>query len=68
MPCFLYQIERNRPPRVRVMLEGAYLMIRGFLLKIVLADNLARIVDRSWNTVVPGTNATLTLVVAALSR
>jgi alginate O-acetyltransferase complex protein AlgI len=63
---FLYQIERKRPPRARVMLEGAYLMIRGFFLKIVLADNLARIVDRSWSTVVPGTNATLTLVVAAL--
>jgi alginate O-acetyltransferase complex protein AlgI len=64
---FLYQVKRRRRPRARVMMEGAYLMIRGYFLKIVLADNLARIVDQSWKTAAtPGTNATFTLLLAAL--
>ena len=64
---FLYQIERRRRPRALVMLEGAYLMIRGFFLKIVLADNLARIVDASWKSAAaPRANATLTLLLTVL--
>ena len=45
---FLYQIGRRRRPRARVFAEGAYLMIRGFFLKVVVADNLGRHVDRLW--------------------
>jgi len=64
---FLYQIGRRRRPRMRVMGEGAYLMIRGFFLKVVVADNLAAVVDASWSAAAaPGGNASLSLLVTVL--
>jgi alginate O-acetyltransferase complex protein AlgI len=64
---FLYQVERRRRPRLRVMAEGFYLMIRGFFIKVVLADNLAPVVDRLWpQAAAPGANASVTLLATAL--
>jgi len=45
---FLYQLPRPRPIRAVAMLEGAYLMARGFFLKLALADNFGPIVDAYW--------------------
>jgi len=45
---FLYQFNRIRRPRQAVFLFGTYLIIRGFFLKMVVADNLAVVVDRYW--------------------
>lgn len=47
---FVSQFDRQRRPRLQVFLEGAYLMVRGFFLKMVVADNLAGYVDGSWGT------------------
>jgi D-alanyl-lipoteichoic acid acyltransferase DltB (MBOAT superfamily) len=45
---FLYQIERRRRIRARVWLEGGYLIVRGYFLKMVVADNIAILVDANW--------------------
>ena len=45
---FLYQLERRRKVRWRVLSEGFYLIVRGLFLKMVVADNLGRIVDAHW--------------------
>jgi alginate O-acetyltransferase complex protein AlgI len=64
---FLYQLDRRRRPRLRVMTEGAYLVVRGLFLKVVVADNLASIVDSRWQlAATPGTNASLALLVTVL--
>jgi len=51
---FLYQFERRRRLRWRVFAEGAYLIIRGLFLKVVVADNLGEIVDAHWGKAVAG--------------
>jgi D-alanyl-lipoteichoic acid acyltransferase DltB (MBOAT superfamily) len=45
---FLYQIRRTRRFHLPVVFEGSYLIIRGFFLKVVIADNIGPIVDRYW--------------------
>lgn len=45
---FLYQLSRRRKPRTSVFLEGAWLIIRGLFLKIVVADNIGAVVDKHW--------------------
>ncbi|NIV30432.1 MAG: hypothetical protein GWN58_13325, partial [Anaerolineae bacterium] len=45
---FLYQFNRSRRFHARVFLEGAYLILRGLFLKMVVADNLGVIVDQHW--------------------
>lgn len=45
---FLYQFNRHRKPRLSVFLFGGYLIIRGFFLKMVVADNLGIVVDQYW--------------------
>ncbi len=44
----LYQFDRKRRLRWMVSLQGLYLMILGFFLKMVVADNLADYVNRYW--------------------
>jgi alginate O-acetyltransferase complex protein AlgI len=44
----LYQFDRKRQIRLRVCLQGCYLMVLGFFLKMVVADNLAAFVNRYW--------------------
>jgi len=64
---FLYQIDRRRRPRLRVMKEGVYLVIRGFFLKVVVADNLATIVDENWGRALqPEAGAGLGMLVVGL--
>jgi D-alanyl-lipoteichoic acid acyltransferase DltB (MBOAT superfamily) len=45
---FLYQFRRRRRFHLRVFTEGAYLILRGLFLKMVVADNLGQIVDKYW--------------------
>jgi len=45
---FLYQLPRRRPLRGRVVAWGAYLILRGLFLKLVVADNLGLLVDEHW--------------------
>ncbi len=45
---FLPQIDRPRRLRLKVFYEGAWLVIGGFFLKMVCADNLAAYVDEYW--------------------
>lgn len=45
---FIYQIDRRRTPNSRAILGGLTLLIRGLFLKIVIADNLAQIVNDHW--------------------
>ena len=49
---FLYQLTRRRRFRLTVFGEGAYLILRGLFLKLVVADNLGEIVDAHWKSAV----------------
>jgi len=65
--AFLYQIDRVRRPRLVVLATGAYFMIRGFFLKMVVADNLAPLVDRLWvPAAAPDANAAISLLAPIL--
>lgn len=56
---FLPQIDRPRRLRWPVMSEGLWLIITGFFLKMVCADNLASYVNRYWaDGYLPQTDAT----------
>mgnify|MGYP001573307694 CR=1 FL=1 len=46
---FLPQMPRPRRLRLQVFFEGAWLIIAGFFLKMVCADNLAVYVDEYWH-------------------
>jgi D-alanyl-lipoteichoic acid acyltransferase DltB (MBOAT superfamily) len=64
---FLYQIDRVRRPRLAVLSTGAYFMIRGFFLKVVVADNLAPIVETLWApAAAPGGNGAAALLAPVL--
>ena len=52
---FLPQMARTRRLRLRVFYEGAWLMLVGYFLKTVCADNLALQVDRYWALGTSGT-------------
>ena len=45
---FIYQIERRRRLNLKAFNEGGYLIVRGFFLKVVCADNIGRYVDVHW--------------------
>jgi len=45
---FLPQFERRRRFHLLVFTEGAFLIVRGLFLKLVVADNLAPLVSRFW--------------------
>ena len=63
---FLYQIHRKRRLNARVFMEGGYLIIRGFFLKMVIADNLAPLVDRYWASGASfDANPTVSVIVSA---
>lgn len=46
---FIPQMARPRRPRLKVFYEGAWLILLGYFLKTVCADNLAMQVDRYWD-------------------
>jgi len=47
---FLPQLDRPRRLRARVVTEGLYLIVLGYFLKMVCADNLGVYVDGHWNS------------------
>lgn len=51
---FLYQIARRRRSHLRVFLYGSYLIVQGFFLKMVVADNLGQVVDAHWAEIAEG--------------
>ncbi|MDA1087059.1 MAG: MBOAT family protein [Verrucomicrobia bacterium] len=64
---FLYQIDRRRKIRAGVMLEGSFLVIRGFFLKMVVADNVAIAVDETWVAACsPDASSLLSMIVLCL--
>ncbi len=64
---FLYQIERKRSLSQVVVLSGLYLCIRGFFFKLVVADNIASVVDMFWKSIaLPTANPTNVLIVVFL--
>jgi D-alanyl-lipoteichoic acid acyltransferase DltB (MBOAT superfamily) len=64
---FLHQIDRKRSWNLQVFSAGLYLLVRGFFLKMVVADNLGAIVDKLWTEIsTKGTSASLTLLVVIL--
>ena len=64
---FLYQVGRHRRPRLRVFLWGGYLIIRGFFLKLVVADNLDHVVSGQWHSLGdPGAPLLLLVALPAL--
>ncbi|HTC21959.1 MAG TPA: MBOAT family O-acyltransferase [bacterium] len=63
----VYQFDRKRRPRLSVGLQGAYYMIRGFFLKMVVADNLAYYVNKYWkDSLIYGGSALFSLLLAFL--
>ncbi len=64
---FFYQLDRNRPPRLKVFLEGAYLIVRGLFFKLVIADNIGRVIDLHWkNGADPDSSNALMIYLAVL--
>ncbi|MGE0042641.1 MAG: MBOAT family protein [Vicinamibacterales bacterium] len=64
---FLPQLPRPRRLRLVVFYEGSWLIIRGFFLKMVCADNLAVYVDEHWaRGYLPETNAAFALWLALM--
>jgi alginate O-acetyltransferase complex protein AlgI len=64
---FLPQIDRPRRLRLRVFYEGTWLLISGFFLKMVCADNLAAYVDEHWDrATAPQADATFALWVGVM--
>jgi len=64
---FFRQLPRKRRVRARAMLGGAYLIVRGFFLKMAVADNLSYFVDDLWSqATTPGASGALCLWVALL--
>lgn len=47
---FFYQVWRRRRLHLRVFNEGAYQIIRGLFLKMVLADHIGHAVEGAWPT------------------
>jgi len=62
---FLYQIGRRRRVNFRVFSEGVYLIVRGFFLKMVCANNLAPFVETIFSRSESQTNSSV-LILGAL--
>jgi alginate O-acetyltransferase complex protein AlgI len=64
---FLPQMARPRRLRLRVFYHGAWLLVLGFFLKMVCADNIAAYVDEHWaRGMRPDTSATFSLWLALM--
>ena len=64
---FLPQMPRPRRLRARVAYEGTWLIIQGFFLKMVCADNLAVYVDEHWERAAePGSGSAFALWAALM--
>lgn len=61
---FLYQIGRKRSLNADTFFYGTYLMMKGYFMKFVCADNLAVVVDRHWDKLTdPSTFSTSSLFI-----
>jgi len=58
---FLYQFDRRRRPHWRIFNFGAYLILRGLFLKLVVADNLGAIIDPHWDQATGDSQGSLAL-------
>jgi alginate O-acetyltransferase complex protein AlgI len=64
---FLPQMPRIRRPRPIVLAEGAFLIVTGYFLKVVCADNLSTYVDAHWEAGYADTaNSALLLTLSAM--
>jgi alginate O-acetyltransferase complex protein AlgI len=64
---FLPQLPRIRRPRAIVLGEGAFLIVSGYFLKTVCADNLAAHVDAHWQAgYAEAANSALLLALSAM--
>lgn len=64
---FLPQMTRPRRLHLRAFHQGAWMIVLGFFLKMVCADNLATYVDEHWDRAMqPGATATFTLWVGLM--
>ncbi len=61
---FLYQFQRRRRFHASIFTRGAYLILRGLFLKMVVADNLGTIVDQYWSQAAaePGAGLALSML------
>ena len=64
---FLPQIERRRRIHLRGLGEGLYLIVRGYFLKMVVADNLAVVVDDHWQSAMDGSAPSALTLATALA-
>lgn len=65
--AFMYQLDRARGLSWPVALEGAWLVSRGFFLKLVVADNLGPVVDHWWTaSTLPGADPGIARAVVVL--
>ncbi len=63
----VYQFDRKREVRLQVSTQGVYLMVRGFFLKMVVADNLASYVNKYWDdSFILGGSSSFSLLLAFL--
>jgi alginate O-acetyltransferase complex protein AlgI len=63
----LYQFDRKRSAHLQVCFQGFYLMVKGFFLKMVVADNIASYVNKYWNdSYITGSGASSSLLLAFL--
>ncbi|MFN7978021.1 MAG: MBOAT family O-acyltransferase [Vicinamibacterales bacterium] len=64
---FLPQMPKPRQLSRQAFYQGAWLLVLGFFLKMVCADNLAAFVDAHWaRAMQPGADATFTLSLAVM--
>jgi alginate O-acetyltransferase complex protein AlgI len=64
---FLPQMPKRRQLSRQAFHQGAWLLVLGFFLKMVCADNLAAFVDEHWDRAMqPGADATFTLWIALM--
>lgn len=64
---FLPQMPKPRHLTRQAFFQGAWLLVLGFFLKMVCADNLAAFVDEHWDQAIrPGADATFTVWVALM--
>lgn len=64
---FLPQMSRTRRLHLQAFHQGAWLIVLGFFLKMVCADNLAAYVDEYWDRAMqPGASATFALWVGVM--
>jgi alginate O-acetyltransferase complex protein AlgI len=63
---FFYQLPRRRRLWMKVFNEGAFLIARGVFLKMVVADNIAMLLNTQWDILARTGNGTTSLLMMLL--